>query len=82
MQAIERLLCFGDNEHGRCQVPAEPEPVGVVAAGVYHTRAFKADGHLLRSGHDAHGQCKAPEDLGPLVPWDAGRYMWKSTKAD
>ena len=37
LRADGRLTCFGDNEYGQCDVPADLGPVSAVSAGAAHT---------------------------------------------
>ena len=68
LQADGRLLCFGNNRDGQCDVPAGIGPVVAVAAGFHHTCALQADGRLLCFGDNDLGQCNVPADIGPIGP--------------
>ena len=39
VRADGRLVCFGHNTHGQCDVPADLGPVLAVTAGAWHTCA-------------------------------------------
>ncbi len=65
-----QLVCFGENDHGQCDVPEDLGPVLAVAAGIFHTCAITSQGQLVCFGN--HGQCDVPEDLGPVLAVAAG----------
>ena len=66
------LLCFGENEHGQCNIPDDPGPFVDVAAGTFHTCAIRADGRLVCFGRNDGGQCDVPDDLGAVVAVEVG----------
>ncbi|CAE7255017.1 UVR8 [Symbiodinium natans] len=72
VKASGELVCFGGNEYGERDVPADLGPVVAVAAGTYHTCAVKASGELVCFGRNQSGQCDVPADLGPVVAVAAG----------
>eukprot|EP00439_Symbiodinium_sp_Y106_P073061 s322_g13.t1 len=82
LRADGRLTCFGDNEYGQCDVPADLGPVSAVSAGAAHTCALRADGRLICFGDNKHGQCGVPADLGPAVAVSAGNEHTCAVRAD
>ena len=81
MKASGELVCFGANDQGRCDVPADLGPVVAVAAGFGHTCAVKKDGELVCFGANDQGQRDVPDDLGPVVAVAAGWYHTCAMKA-
>jgi len=67
LQADGKLVCFGDNRYGQCDVPAGVGPVVAVAAGYGHTCALQADGKLVCFGDNEDGRCDVPAGVGPVV---------------
>ena len=57
VRADGRLVCFGWNEDGQCDVLADLGPVLTVAAGDDHSCAVRADGRLVCFGLNEYGQC-------------------------
>ena len=53
VKASGQLVCFGANEDGQCDTPADLGPVIAVAAGSCHTCAIKASGQLVCFGDNA-----------------------------
>ena len=82
LQADGKLICFGDNEEGQCDVPADVGPVTSVAAGSGHTCALQADGKLICFGMNTDGQCDVPADLGPVTGVAAGIWHTCALHAD
>ena len=64
MRGDGQLVCFGINDYGECNVPADLRAVVAIAAGYSHTCAVRGDGQLSCFGlNDV--QCNVPADLGP-----------------
>ena len=74
VRADGRLVCFGNNEDGQCEVPAALGPVLAVAAGAGHTCAVRADGRLVCFGNNEDGLCEVPAALGPV--WQSLRALF------
>ena len=82
VRADGRLICFGENTYGQCDVPADVGPVLTVAAGNCHICAVRADGRLTCLGWNNTGQCDVPADLGPVLALVAGRGHTCAAQAD
>ena len=86
MRTNGQLVCFGRNDYGQCDVPADLGPVLAVAAGTYHTCAIRADGQLvcLRCHSDVlvPPYCDVPADLGPVLAVAANRFHTCAIRAD
>ena len=82
VRADGRLICFGWNNEGQCDVPADLGPVLAVAAGAGHTCAVRADGQLICFGWNEKGLCDVPADLGPVLAVAAGQFHTCAVRAD
>merc|ERR1712217_263579 len=69
-----KLVCFGHNDDGQCNVPCDLGPVKAVAAGQTHACAGKGNGQLACFGSNSHGQCSPPPWLDSIVSVAAGAY--------
>jgi alpha-tubulin suppressor-like RCC1 family protein len=60
-----KVVCWGENECGQCDVPAELESEVVVAVscGYSHSVALTADGKVICWGHNSESQCDVPLDI-------------------
>ena len=60
--ATARVVAWGDNCYGQCNVPALPAGLTYVevAAGVAHTVARRSDGSVVAWGDNSSGQCNVP----------------------
>ena len=58
------VACWGNNNSGQCNTPANLGPVTAIAAGYYHTVALKNDGTVACWGDNNYGQCNTPANLG------------------
>jgi len=74
LKASGKMVCFGYNKYGQCDVPPDLGPVVAVAVAAYHTFALKASGKLVCFGYNKYGQCDVPPDLGPVVSVAAGEH--------
>ena len=58
------VRCWGQNNYGQCNTPADLGPCSSVAGGVIHTIALRSDGGVRCWGYNSQGQCYTPVDLG------------------
>ncbi|MBM4061382.1 MAG: hypothetical protein FJ265_09865, partial [Planctomycetes bacterium] len=65
-----RVLAFGENGAGQCNVPALPPGLTWVqiAAGRRHSLGRRSDGALVAWGDNVHGQCNIPASP-PGLAW-------------
>ena len=63
VQADGKLVCFGDNCLGQCDVPADLGPITSVAAGTGRTCAVQADGKLVCLGLNDFGTERSPQHV-------------------
>jgi hypothetical protein len=57
------VTCWGDNNRGQCNVPADLQNVVQVSAGGNKTFALKADGSVVSWGSNSQGQGELPVGL-------------------
>ncbi|HPL75462.1 MAG TPA: hypothetical protein PKW18_12965, partial [Candidatus Sumerlaeota bacterium] len=58
-----RVVAWGDNSEGQCNVPADASnSVVAVAGGVNHSLALRSDGRVVAWGYNASGQSTVPAD--------------------
>ena len=63
-QKKTRVVCWGDNQYGQCDVPGDLGEVKQIAAGNKHAMVFLEDGSVRCWGYDNWGQCAVPKNLG------------------
>jgi len=69
-----RVVAWGVNDRGQCNVPAGLAGVVDIAAGQYHSLALKADGSVVGWGWNTFGQASVPAGLANAVAIAAGGY--------
>jgi Regulator of chromosome condensation (RCC1) repeat len=82
VSAAAVVRCWGSNEFGQCNVPADVVNPTMVAAGWEHCMAILADGRLRCWGNNDYGQCNVPGDLGPVVEVAGGIWHSVARRAD
>jgi hypothetical protein len=68
------VRCWGRNDYGQCNTPADLGPCSSVAGGFYHTIALRSDGGVRCWGRNYWGQCNTPADLGACSSIAGGGY--------
>ena len=68
-----QVVCWGDNENGQCNPPAnlcdgEKQQIIQIAAGGFHSIALLEDGNVVCWGDNDDKQCSPPEQDLFLVP--------------
>jgi formylglycine-generating enzyme required for sulfatase activity len=76
------VRCWGYNEYGQCNPPADLGPCSSVAGGGYHTIALRGDGGVRCWGKNDYGQCNPPADLGACSSIDGGAYHTIALRID
>ena len=79
VRADGQVVCWGLNDYGQCNVPADLGPCVAVAAngqaessGPGFTLALRVDGQVVAWGYNGAGQCNVPTGLGPCRQIAAG----------
>lgn len=67
-----RVIAWGENQYGQCDVPTDLGPVTQIAAGSGHSLALQADGTLVAWGDNRGGECDIPADVRDVVLIAAG----------
>lgn len=76
------VLCWGYNEYGQINVPADLGPVSQLSAGAFHSCALTASGEVKCWGYNLFGQSTPPSDLGAVSQISAGNYHTCALKTD
>jgi hypothetical protein len=76
------VRCWGNNDNGQCNTPADLGPCSSVAGGGYHTIALRIDGSVQCWGSNQYGQCFTPADLGSCSSVAAGSYHTMALRID
>ena len=63
-----RVVAWGANAHGQCDVPADASnSVVAIAGGGTHSLALRSDGRVVAWGRNLEGQCDVPADASNSV---------------
>ena len=76
------VRCWGNNDYGQCNTPADLGPCSSVAGGYFHTIALQIDGGVRCWGWNAYGLCNTPADLGPCSSFAGGYYHSIALRSD
>ena len=60
-------VCWGNNDHGECDVPSFTFEVTAVAAGLHHNIALDDNGYVTCWGDDTYGQSTVPAELSSVT---------------
>jgi len=66
------LSCWGSNQYGQLDIPADLGPVRAVSAGSNHTCAIKVSSEVKCWGSNEFGQAETPPNLGSVAQVSAG----------
>ena len=77
-----RVLAWGDNGNGQCEVVAGLTEVMDIKAGSAHCLALRANGEVVAWGFNAYGQCAVPPGLTNAIAIDAGAHHSLALRAD
>jgi len=76
------VKCWGFNEDGKLNVPADLGVVRSVAAGSWHTCALKPDGEVRCWGNNIDAKGRVPPDLGAVQSIFAGDWHTCAIRPD
>ncbi|MDG2031786.1 MAG: hypothetical protein P8J45_12345 [Phycisphaerales bacterium] len=66
-----RVIAWGNNGQGQCEVPSGIVNPVRVAAWDHHALVLQADGTIKAWGANTYGQCEVPGDLGTVIDIDS-----------
>jgi hypothetical protein len=69
-----KVVCWGSNDNGQCNVPDDLDLVGAVSCGHYFVAVLTRDGVVRCWGENDCEQCNVPEGLGKVVALSCGGY--------
>jgi len=76
------VRCWGLNNYGQCNTPADLGPCSRIAAGYLHTIALRSDGGVRCWGRNSEGQCNTPADLGACSSVAGGGFHTIALRSD
>jgi hypothetical protein len=76
------VRCWGYNNYGQCNTPADLGPCSSIEAGNFHTIALRSDGGVRCWGNNVVGECNTPADLGPCSSIAGGGYHTIALRSD
>ena len=68
----EKVVAWGVNDHGQCNVPPLNSGFVAAAAGYLHSLGLKSDGSIVAWGSNTYGQCNVPAPNSGFVAVAAG----------
>lgn len=77
-----RVLAFGNNSYGQCNVPTDLTNAIAIASGELHSLALKRDGRVVAWGDNTRSQCNVPSDLTNAIAISACSYHSLALTAD
>ena len=77
-----KVMGWGNNTSGQCNVPAGLEGVTGITAGDAHVLAMKSDGSVAAWGNNGYGQSAVPPGLSGVVAIAAGLNHSLALKSD
>jgi hypothetical protein len=77
-----KIVEWGDNRYGQCNVPSPNTDFVAIAAGIGHSLGLKADGSIVSWGDNKYGQCDIPSSNTDFIAVAAGGYYSLGLKAD
>jgi alpha-tubulin suppressor-like RCC1 family protein len=72
LTADGKVVCWGRNGDGQCNVPADLEYVSAICCGYSCTAVLTRDGVVRCWGDNDEGQCNVPAGLGKVVALSCG----------
>ena len=77
-----KIVMWGNNDDGQCDVPTNLPDIVSVACGGHHTLALRFDGTVAAWGHNTLGQTNVPSNLTDVIAISAGYYHSVALKND
>jgi alpha-tubulin suppressor-like RCC1 family protein len=77
-----KVVAWGCNDFGQCNVPQDLGNVVAVAGGSMHSMALKSDGTVVAWGDNTYGQTDVPRGLNGVVSIASGLYHCLALKGD
>jgi len=81
-RTVGDVRCWGWNEYGQLNTPADLGLCSAIAAGGAHTIALRSDGGVRCWGYNIQGQCNTPADLGACSMIAGGGYHTIALRSD
>lgn len=81
-RGANRVVAWGDNRHGVCDVPSNLQDVVSISSGFDHALALLPDGSVVAWGSNLDGETDVPADLGAVVAVVAGDWVSYALRAD
>ena len=78
----QRVIAWGYNDYGQCNVPSPNTAFVAVAAGYGHSLGLKSDGSIVAWGGNYFGQCDVPSPNTGFVAVAAGDRHSLGLKSD
>jgi alpha-tubulin suppressor-like RCC1 family protein len=70
----KKVVCWGRNNFGQCNVPEDLENVISIKCGHYHTTALISEGKVFCYGYNNYGECDVPKDLENVISIECDQY--------
>jgi hypothetical protein len=67
-----KVIAWGENQFGQCNVPANLGNVVAVSAGAWFSMALQEDGKVIAWGYNRGGECNVPSNMRDVIAISAG----------
>jgi hypothetical protein len=69
-----KVVCWGNNRYGQCNVPVSLERAIAISCGVAHTAAITHDRRVVCWGRNDNGECSVPDGLENVIAVSCGYW--------